>query len=84
MDHLEFFRYHNRLIQFTYNRTLKKGVVLDIIPYRQKKRGTDYVFISYENLETWRVSSQEDRNQFQELINIKHISKAELLGLQHA
>lgn len=83
MDHLELFRYHNRLIEFTYKGKYKKGVVLDVIPYSQKERETDYAFIPFEHLETWRNASDTERRQLEETVDIKYISSAELLH-QHA
>lgn len=79
MDHLEFFHYHNRLIEFTYRGRPKRGVVLDIIPYGEKERNTNYAYIPYENLEIWRSASDEDRRVLQETIDIRFISRAEIL-----
>ncbi|WP_341902165.1 hypothetical protein [Fluviicola taffensis] len=84
MDHLEFFPYHNRLIEFIYLGKRKKGVVLDAIPYSEKRVGTEYAFIPVGNLITWRDASEAEKKQLQETIDIKNISKAELSGLQHA
>lgn len=81
MDHLEFFRYHNRLIEFTYKGIREKGVVLDVIPYSQKKQETDYAFIPYEHLETWRNASDIQRRQLEKTVDIRDISKVELLRL---
>lgn len=84
MDHLEFFPYHNRLIEFTYQGKRKKGVVLDVIPYSQKKQSTEYAFIPFEHLETWPNASQTEKKRLQETIDIKNISNPVLSGLQHA
>jgi hypothetical protein len=84
MDHLEFFPYHNRLIEFIYLGKRKKGVVLDVIPYSQKRQGTEYAFIPFEHLETWPDASEAEKKRLQETIDIKNISKAKLSGLQHA
>lgn len=81
MNHLEFFRYHNRLIEFVYRGKSRKGVVMDLIPYHKKKRETDYVFIPHENVEEWRIASEEEREFLQKVIDIRYVSKAaEIMG----
>lgn len=85
MTHQDFFRYHNRLIRFKEkNGSEGEGVIVDIIPYSKKKKDTDYIFISIENLEKWKVAdklnNELEKNKLQLIIDINDIIVAERLN----
>lgn len=82
MNHLEFLPYRNRHIRFHYRGQWRTGVILDEIPYDEKKKSTDYILIPTSNLKEWRtadiVDDAETKGLLQEVIDIIEISEAEL------
>ena len=83
MNHLEFIKYHNRHISFTYKGKTKTGVVLNLIPYNKKKNGTDYVFIPTKYLKDWKIASKVKRKNLQQVIDIRYISSARFYNQQN-
>lgn len=85
MNHVSFFKYHNRLIKFKYDDQWIEGVVIDDIPYSEKRRSTDYVFIHRDDIQEWREAyirkDNRAKRNLQRTVDIAKISKAELLEL---
>lgn len=87
MNHSTFFRYHNKLIRFTYippnaiGEDLT-GVVLDF-PYDKKKEHTEYVFIPSHNLLEWKLADEKAdekiKKKLSRIIDIEYITKASLI-----
>ncbi len=76
MNHQNFFPYHNRLIEFYYNEPNHEkhllGVVVDIIPYSEKKSPTEYIYIPKSRIKDWE-SNVNERKAIEETIDIKYI-----------
>jgi hypothetical protein len=65
-----------------YKGKLKKGVVIDVIPYSQKKSSTEYAYIPFDKLKIWRDADPEEKLKIQETINIEEISRPKRLSPQ--
>jgi hypothetical protein len=79
MNTLEFAKsdLHNRHIEFSYKGKPLTGVVIDIIPHRQKKTHTEYLYIPSKNLIAWRKAETENNvnelNKLSRHIDISNI-----------
>jgi hypothetical protein len=84
MEILSFFPFHNRHIKFLYNNEEKEGVVIDSIPYKSKKRSTEFIYIPTKNMKEWKdAENRKDKSTMKSLeikIDISNISKPSLLS----
>lgn len=77
MNFLEFLPYHNRLIKFRYKGETLEGVVIDEIPYKSKKKESEFSYISRKHLKRWKEADnkgdQTSKEKLQEIIDIEEI-----------
>lgn len=84
MTRIEFSPFHNRHIKFKLRGAEKRGVVLDMLDYSQKKRDTEYIFIPTNNMNEWKLADRDGniqkKKELQQIINIEEIETPELLN----
>ncbi len=81
MNHFKFSKYHNREVHLLMNTgNILTGVALDIIDPNEKKRSTEYLFISSSDLKVWKRLEDsirpEQRSQYEKVIDISNIETA--------